>query len=185
MTIEKIISQIRKELIRSISGLDAWFDKEDALFSRTLQGSSKTVRELIEDVVMVNRHLLSIIDKARTDVKVDLISPPMDDYHLLEREMNLALNENRFSWPNENSSFKHTSLEQVRYEIREQLDRCLIHLELLMEGQASVFLTELSLGSIGRLDVYQSIYFLAVHVRRILSQLDGIVEDREGRVQRS
>lgn len=179
MTIEQTISQIRKELIRSISALDAWFDKDDALFARKLHGSTKTVRDLMEDVVLANRHLLNIIDRARMGSRIDAHDPPVKDYLVFSQEIDRELTENVFTWPIENPIFKPSSLEQVRYEIREQLDRCLIHLELLMEGQTSAFQTEFSLGAIGRLDIYQSIYFLALHVRRILGQLDSVLEDSE------
>jgi len=35
----------------------------------------------------------------------------------------------------------------------------------------------MNVNGLGKLDVYQFIYFLALHVRRHLQQLEGILED--------
>ena len=184
MTIEKVILQIRRDLIRSISGLDAWFDKDHTLLELRAADGTKTVRELIEEVAGINRHLLGLIDQARTTAaKEDLSEIPADEYCLMVEEINDALMGRPFEWQLSNQPLTKPSLEEVRYEIREQLDRCLIHLELLMEGEGNPFKTDLSVANIGRLDVYQSIYFLALHVRRFLCELDAILEDHNGEMQ--
>lgn len=185
MTIEKVISQIRKELIRSISGLDAWFDKDNSLLELRAAEGTKTVRELIEEVAGINRHLLGLIDHGRTTAgSEDLSGVPLEEYCLMVDEINEALMRKQFEWQiSDLPSLAKPSLEDVRYEIREQLDRCLIHLELLMEGEGNPFKTNLSVANIGRLDVYHSIYLLALHVRRFLCELDAILENHNGEVQ--
>lgn len=176
--------QIRKELIRSISGLDAWFDKDNSLLELRAAEGSKTVRELIEEVAGINRHLLGLIDLGRTMAgNEDLSGVPAAEYCLMVEEINEALMGKPFEWQLSYQPLTKPSLEDVRYEIREQLDRCLIHLELLMEGEGNPFKTNLSVANIGRLDVYQSIYFLALHVRRFLCELDAILENHNGEVQ--
>jgi hypothetical protein len=180
MVMENVITKIRNELIRSISGIDAWFDKEALLDHREASGT-RTVRELLEDVMLANRYLLEIIDNGRTNSKEEslVVDVPMDKYCLTSQALDQAAIDRSVNMTYESRSGLQVSMHEVRYEIREQLDRCLIHLELLMDGGGSLFTTSLSVGELGRLDVYQSIYFLAVHVRLSLGQLDIILRDHD------
>ena len=60
----------------------------------------------------------------------------------------------------------NTPLSEVRSEIREQLNRCLIHLELLKNGEGMLYKISMSVNGMGKLDVYQVIYFLALHIKK-------------------
>ncbi len=174
---ENVIIKIRNELIRAISGIDAWFDKEDALLEHKPNIGSKTVREVLQDVMLANRYLLSIIDNGRTNASIQVVDIPMDKYSLKSKLLEDAVINSCLDLDKNAISNEASSLPEVRHEIREQLDRCLIHLELLMEGRGVLFKTNLAVGELGNLDIYQSIYFLAIHVRRYLGELDNILKD--------
>ena len=78
----------------------------------------------------------------------------------------------------------HTGLvEPAADEIRDQLNRCLIHLEMLQNGEGLLVKTTMNVNGLGKLDVYQYIYFLALHVRRHLQQLEGIREDYNNTIE--
>ena len=175
---ENVIIKIRNELIRSISGIDSWFDREDALLEHRCGTDSKSVRELLEDVMHVNRHLLQIIDGARINApKSALVDVPMENYCLQTQLLDDAAIHKRLQLGLVSHQGGKTELSEVRHEIREQLDRCLIHLELLLAGEGIAFKTKLAIGDLGELDVYHSIYFLAVNTKRYLSELDKMLQD--------
>lgn len=178
MTLENIVIKIRNELIRSISGIDAWFDKELQLLQHRSAKQSKSACELLEDVMHANRHLLKLIDSARMNTsKTGLVDIPMEDYCLQTQLLNDAALHEKFVPGEIRSVDRKPALPEIRNEIREQLDRCLIHLELLLAGQAPVFKTKLAVGELKEMDVYHSIYFLAVHTRRYLGELDEMLLD--------
>lgn len=183
MTAENIIVTIRNELIRSISGLDAWFDKEDTLMDHKPTSGDWCVRELLENAMLTNRFLLNFIDQGSDKAIRQSIAGDFSDFiqnYCLE---NQALTEVGIHNSFDSTIHDHiaptgkASLSEVRREIREQLDRCLIHLELLRNGEGILYKTNMSISGLGKLDVYQNIYFLAHHVKRYVHQLEKIEED--------
>ena len=183
MTIENILATIRNELIRSISALDEWFDKDEPILDHRPTGSEWNVRELLEHVMLTNRFLLILIDKGSSkalrqqhDGNFDNL---LEDYCLENGAMLEIGIHKSFDWhrPEHMTPTGQLPLRDVRDEIRDQLNRCLIHLELLENGEGLLFKTTMNVNGLGKLDVYQFIYFLALHVRRHLQQLEGILED--------
>lgn len=189
MTIEEIIVTIRNELIRSISALDEWFDKDEPLLDHRPAGGEWNVRELLEHVMLTNRFLLILIDKGsskalRLEYNGDY-SELLEDYCLENASMLEIGIHKSFDWhrPEHMAPTGQMRLDEVRDEIRDQLNRCLIHLELLENGQGLLFKTTMTINGLGKLDVYQYIYFLAMHVRRHLQQLEGIREDYNNTIE--
>lgn len=183
MTAENIIVTVRNELIRAISGLDGWFDREDTVMNHKPSTGGWNIRELLEHVMLTNRFLLILIDKgsekAIRHAHDGDFSNLLEDY-CLENPVLAEVGIHRsFDWrrPDHMEPTGATSLSEVRREVREQLNRCLIHLELLKQGEGILYKTSMSVHGLGKLDVYQYIYFLALHVRRHLTQLEGLMDD--------
>ena len=183
MTIDNIIATIRNELIRSISCLDEWFDKDEPLLDHRPAGSEWNVRELLEHVMLTNRFLLILIDKGsskalRQPYDGDF-SEMLENYRLENGTMLEIGIHKSFDWHRREHMAPTGELPlcDVRDEIRDQLNRCLIHLELLQNGEGLLIKTTMNVNSLGKLDVYQYIYFLALHVRRHLQQLESILTD--------
>lgn len=182
MTTDIIIATIRNELIRAISALDSWFDRDDAVMHYRSAAVGCSVRELLEHVMITNRFLLKFVDQGSAKVIVKHDAQEMDillSNYCLEND---TLMENEvyksFDWGKGHAVSDGTmSLQEVRSEIREQLDRCLIHLELLDNGHGILYKTGLPVAGSEKLDIYQNIFLLARHVKRQLSQLDKILAD--------
>ncbi len=180
MTIEKIIVTIRNELIRSVSGLDEWFDKDGALMDHRSPSGNRSVRELLECVMLTNRTFLDFIDKGypktlytqRGDVHEILHT-----YCLDEEVLDQAVNNSYPEYLRNVMPAANISLPLVRREIREQLDRCLIYLELLHHGEGVLYKTGMTVDRVGQLDIYQALYFLALHVKCHLLELQKMTED--------
>src|SRR5437660_1369416 len=63
---------------------------------------------------------------------------------------------------------------EVRSTLREQLGECLILLERLDGGVGAVCRVTMTVNELGKIDLYQWLYFLAQHARRHLQQLAAI-----------
>jgi hypothetical protein len=189
MTIDKIIATIRNELIRSISSLDEWFDKDEPLLDHRPAGGEWNVRELLEHVMLTNRFLLILIDKGSSKALSQQydgdFSELLENYRLENGAMLEIGIHKSFDWhrPEHMAPTGELPLCEVRDEIRDQLNRCLIHLEMLSNGEGLLFKTTMSVNALGKLDVYQYIYFLALHVRRHLQQLEGILNDYNNTIE--
>lgn len=64
------------------------------------------------------------------------------------------------------------SINTIREKLREQQERCLQNLDKVKNGEGILCLTMMSVNSLGKLDVYQYIYFLALHIDRHIEQLE-------------
>ncbi|MEJ1237559.1 hypothetical protein WBG78_05510 [Chryseolinea sp. T2] len=150
-----VILNLRNELIRSISAIDAWFDVDGALLSQKIS-ATETVAEFLYNLTHSSRDLLDAI----TYKSQRSLSGPMD-----------------LQFPHDSSGVRflrkgigRIELESARAELREQLDRCLIYLELLLQKQ------EMHNDDIVHFDGYQGVYLLLIHLKRHLGDLNQLGE---------
>jgi hypothetical protein len=152
--------------------MDAWFDLDSALLDHRSSPTGKTIREWLERAMLANRYILSIIAEARhINLKGSMNGLPLEDYcakiQALEDPELIPVDFNFVPYFQED-----TPLHLIRDELRDQLNRCLIHLEELGDGKIELYETNFSVGELGRFDAYHCFYFLAMYVRRCLEQLD-------------
>jgi hypothetical protein len=63
-----------------------------------------------------------------------------------------------------------TELE-IRSILINQLRRCLNHLDSLKDGKGVLYKTTMSVGDLGKINVYEYIYFLSKHAERHIGQM--------------
>ena len=66
---------------------------------------------------------------------------------------------------------------EIRRELRNHLERCLVTLEMLPNGEGALHQTPVAFNDIGRLEVYQQLYFIVLHAQRHLHQMKKIGEE--------
>ncbi|MGC3944081.1 MAG: hypothetical protein QM762_06065 [Chryseolinea sp.] len=157
---ENVILNLRNELIRSISAIDAWFDMDRTLLSQKINATD-TVAEYLYNLTLSSRDLLDAIT------------------HRPQRNLGGPLD---LQFPHdtlEDAAWKkgigRIDLGSARAELREQLDRCLIYLELLLHRQSNVkrALLEEDVENFGG---YQGVYLLLIHLKRYLGDLNQLGE---------
>jgi hypothetical protein len=173
-----IISKVNNTLISSFAVLDGWFDQSNEFLYRKPIQDEWSPAEILEHVMLTNHFLLKLIDKGsrraleianETDFSSNLV-----DYQLEAPLLQEVGQSDAFTW-NHPSHMTPTGLKplgEVRKELREQLFRCLCHLELLANGEGTTHKITMSVNGIGKMDVYQYLYFLALHIKRHLTQLE-------------
>ncbi len=178
MTIEDSIITIRNELIRSISGLDGWFDCGEILVAHKPSTGGWSVGDVLEHVMLANEYLLLLIDQgtvaALQQTEKDRHNGLYDHCLILPSLKKVEIDK-LFHAPMAPTGKK--LLSEVRSEIRDQLNRCLIHLELLSKGEGVLRKTSMLMSGMGALDVYECIYLLALHARTHLNELEEIKND--------
>jgi hypothetical protein len=60
----------------------------------------------------------------------------------------------------------------VRARLQEQLAECLVWLDQLGQGAGILYKTTMTVNDLGKIDVYEYLYFLAMHTRRHLMQME-------------
>ena len=178
MSIELTISKINRELISAFAMLDSWFDRDETVLSEK-RHEKWSPAQILEHVMLTNHYLLILIEKGSTKAKTlandaDL-SGALQNYQFDTSSLDDIARPSAFQWerPEHMEPKGEKPLHEIRSELREQLYRCLCHLDNLCKGEGVLYRITMSVNGLGKLDVYQYIYFLALHVKRHLSQLEN------------
>jgi hypothetical protein len=178
-SIESTISKINKTLISTFALFDGWFDQP-----RDFLHSKSDLRwgplQILEHVMLTNHYLLLLIekgaDKAVRKAKGVDLNELVSDYTFDHSRLNNINDPSAFPWhrPEHMEPSGNLSLNDIRDELRDQLYRCLCIVEKLQRGEGVLHTVTLSVNNIGKLDLYQYLYFLVLHMQRHLPQLDAV-----------
>lgn len=179
MPLEHMLTNLRRELIRTFAVVDEWFDREPALRNYKPSSAAWSINEVLEHVMLTNHYLLIIIDKGRGKaLQISQgLSEPVElpaDYSIASEAMQQIALPGSFPWqrPEHHQPTGQPGLYEIRREIRNQLEKCLITLDFLPNGEGILYRTLMSVNNLGKLDVYQYVYFLILHAQRHLRQME-------------
>lgn len=169
---------IRTDLEDTFSQVDPWFDRPAALRHFRPAPGRWTIDEVLEHITLTSHFLLKLIDKGgekalRLAQRADW-REALENYVFHRAELDEVGLYRSFDWvrPEHMEPGGTAAPEAVRQLMIEQRDRCLDWLDRLSEGEGILYLTTMSVHKLGKLDVYQYIYFLARHARRHIGQLE-------------
>jgi len=165
MTINYTITTLKRDLIRSFAVLDSWFDKDDDFLDfRPPDGDS--VRDVFAHALTTGEALMKVIDAGGSHTRKSLhgIENAADYERILnlEEKNAMTLLATLFTGDRQLNSCK--SLPEIRSELRDQLDRCLCHLELLRNGESALF--DKDLDATDSIDFYQGIQLLSIALKQ-------------------
>ena len=181
MLLEQTLKNLKRELIRTFAVVDEWFDREHPLRCHHPFPGAWNINEVLEHIMLTNHYLLIIIDNGRTMAlrksQSGLVTNEFpDNYSLESKAMLQVADPDAFPWqrPNHHQPTGRIGLHEVRREIRNQLNKCLITLDYLPNGEGILHQTTVNVNNLGELDVYQYLYFVTLHAQRHLRQMEKI-----------
>ncbi|MBJ6726263.1 DinB family protein [Geomesophilobacter sediminis] len=126
-----------------------------------------TIAEHLEHVSLVNHFLLLTIGKGcRTALKrAQLHQPPPEESDLAI--LDPVARPEAFEWPPPAHMIPSgmVELSETKSLLRQQKERCLELLYGMPNGEGRLYNIRMSVNNLGRLDMYQWIYFLIQHAR--------------------
>jgi hypothetical protein len=178
-----ILGTIKKHLNSTTDEINNWFDKPEELRNYRPINNGWTINEILEHIGLTSHYLLKLIDKGgdkalKTAAKIDL-TDLLKDYQFEDSKLiEIGLHKS-FVWirPEHMQPKGETSLDEVKTIINEQRDRCLIWLDKLANGEGILTKTTMTVNNLGKIDVYQYIYFLSQHARRHVTQMQRNEEE--------
>lgn len=185
MTFEHILINLRRELIRTFAVMDEWFDKTNSLRRFKPSDKSWSINEVLEHVMLTNHYLLITVDRGRagawkkSDALGEFKAP--DQYKLSTSALHELIDPEAIAWQchEHHQPLGKRLPSEIRRELRSHLERCLVTLEMLPHGEGILHQTPVTFNDIGRLDVYQQLYFIVLHAQRHLHQMKKIGEEFE------
>lgn len=176
-SIYETIRIVRENLKETFSEIDTWFDKPEALRTLRLSEGKWSINEILEHLSLTNYYLLLLIRKGAEKAlkraeKADLKTAAESDLKKLDQ----IATDQAMTWqrPDHMAPGGKKPIAEVRELLREQGQECLQILSRLENGEGVFYAIRMSVADLGKLDVYQWLYFLAQHGRRHLRQIRKI-----------
>ena len=178
MTIKAVITDVSNTLIDTFSTIDTWFEKDDTLRAYRPGHNGWTIDEILEHIGLTNHYLLILIEKAATKAvantqQADLATELAN--HTFQHEKLAAIGQHQsFIWirPQHMEPKGINVPTEVRQQLKAQVQQCLHTLHRLGSGEGVLYKTTMSVNGLGKLNVYEYIYFLAQHGRRHITQME-------------
>lgn len=184
MIVQRTIEVINHELVCVRSEYEHWFSLPQEMLSfKPAVGWS--IEQILEHVTLTNYFLLILIRKgkkkaieqaAKVDLKLELrrFSSNLD-------ELDAIANNEAFKWirPEHMEPTGEKSLQEVRSLLEEQLGECHGIITELSNGEGVLYKTTMSVNGLGKIDVYQYVYFLCQHAKRHVKQMMRVQEEFE------
>lgn len=177
MQIEHVISKVRQTLEEVFASVDGWFEKPADIRAYRPQNGGWSINQILEHVSLTSHFLLILIDKGarkalenaeKSDLAAELEAYVFDSTKLDEIGVYQS-----FDWirPEHMEPTGQKPLAEVRATIQEQLQRCLTHLDNMPGGEGVLYKTTMTVNNLGKINVYEYMYFLAKHAERHIAQM--------------
>lgn len=180
MPIHALLAELRSFLQTTFAAVDAWFDEPASLRHFGPADGGWTIDEILLHLVLTNHYLLILIKKGTTkalhnphglDLAAELAS-----YEFPRDKLAVIGVLHAFDWarPDHMEPCAHPQPPQlVRAQWQAQLAQVLASLDRLPHGEGLRYHTTMSVNNLGKLNVYEYLYFLGQHACRHLTQLQA------------
>lgn len=179
-----VIQVVREALLTNFRELDQWFEKDQALLHFKPDRDQWNIREVLEHIALTNYFLLLIINKStrralerkKTGHTVILPADYQDKFDQID-----VIGSKSFGWVRpehmEPTGFK--DIAEIKALLKQQYAQCMYNLSLLKNGEGVLVFTNMSVNQLGKLDIYQYIYFLTKHIERHIRQMQRLQKEYE------
>ena len=183
MNLKEYISIIQILLVQTHAELLEWFNEPQHILDYRPSDGGWTVFEILEHIALTSHYLLILIDKGASkalkninnlDLEQEISKATFDFTHL----ENISQHKS-FDWirPDHMEPTGEKSELEIIQQLISQMNRCLTHLEELQNGEGLLYSTTMTVDNLGKLNVYEYIYFLNAHAIRHLQQMDENVSE--------
>ena len=177
MSIQTIIIYIKTFLVDTFSTIDTWFNKDADLRNYRPLNGGWTINEILEHIGLTNQFLLILIDKGTNKAlqnvhHLDLQTELQNHVFHWDKLTEVGLHKS-FTWirPEHMEPTGKKPLEEVRSQLKEQVTHCIEYLDRLKNGEGVLYKTTMSVNDLGKINVYEYMYFLAQHGQRHIMQM--------------
>jgi len=180
MTHARTVAIVRTSVIEVFADVDGWFERpvDERGFRPASQGW--TIDQVLEHISLTNHFLmLTLRNSVEKAVRRAALGQPIPAGDSDLQRLEAIGQRGSFPWmrPEHMEPGGRTTPLEVRAILRRQREECLALLERLNQGEGALCQLRMSVNALGRIDLYQWVYFLAQHVRRHLQQMASIEDD--------
>ena len=182
MNLSAYLLGIQTHLLQTHAHVLRWFEEDAYIRNYRPKDGGWSINEILEHIWLTSHFLLKLIDKG-TDKALRNVNDLSLEQALDEATFNLdhldAIGAHKsFDWIRPEHMEPRGILDSttVQQSLIDQLNHCLSQVLLLKNGEGLLYSTTMTVNGLGRLNVYEYIYFLSKHAERHLQQM---AENRE------
>ena len=176
------IKLVRTSLHEVFGAIYPWFEVNPEARTFKPRDGGWSITEILEHITLTTHFLLIVANNGCAKAVKRALSQTVEDAESdLERLLVIGKS-GSFRWirPEHMEPTGSTSESQVLSSMRLQQQRCLEILEELKNGEGSLFKVRMSVNELGRIDLYQWIYFIAQHAKRHIRQMEENLQEWRG-----
>ena len=180
MNIELLIAEIRSLLNTTFVAIDECFSMDERTRSYQPASGGWSINQVLEHVSLTNHFLLILIEKGAKKAiinveKMNLVEA-LRAYSFHRAKLEEVGKHQSFQWirPEHMEPKGEKSMAEIQQLLKNQLKQCLDTLDKLPNGEGALAKTTMTVNDLGKIDVYEYIFFLAQHVQRHLMQIEKI-----------
>jgi hypothetical protein len=182
MPYELTVRKVRQALTGIYAEVDGWFDRPVELRQYRPVAGGWSVDQVLEHITLTNHYLMLVIRKwtEKAIRKAGQGQTPNGDESDLDR-IQIIGERGSFAWvrPDHMEPSGMTTSAAVRALMHRQVAECLGFLEQMKRGEGSLCRVRMTVNDLGKIDLYQWLFFLAQHARRHLQQMAAIEQEFE------
>lgn len=174
MPYDRTIAAVRAALVDVFGEVEGWFDRPVEVRSFQPSSGGWTIDQVLEHISLTNHFLMLTLRKAvETAVARAARGEPIPEGESDLERLVIIGERGSFGWirPEHMVPQGTTPAPQVRAVLNRQRDECLALLARMGRGEGALHRLKMSVNALGRIDLYQWMYFIAQHARRHLQQM--------------
>lgn len=175
--IQTHISRIQMAVQQVFAQLDAWFQAPAEVCHFRPASGGWTIDEILEHTALTNHFLLVLIEKGAAKALKNAgglhLQEELATYSFKQTKLDEVGLHQYFPWmrPNHMEPTGTKPSAEVQTQLHQQRKQCEQVLARLPNGEGVFYRTTMSVNELGKLDVYEYVYFLAKHAERHLMQI--------------
>ncbi|WP_027380069.1 DinB family protein [Chryseobacterium daeguense] len=177
MDIFRLIQDIKMHLKLSFDEVDRWFDKDKEMMNFQPSNGGWTVQQILEHIYLTNFYLLILIEKGSKKAKRNYqnldLNFEIKNYSFDKEKFEKVGEYGAFEWirPKHMEPKGELDLNEIRSLISLQYNQCLNYLNIMKNGEGLLCKTTMTVNELGKINVYEYIYFLSLHAQRHVTQM--------------
>ncbi len=182
MPYTRTILTVRESINNTFREVYPWFDQSPDALGYKPADNGWTIAEILEHITLTSHFLLIVATNGCAKALKRIQSQAIADTESDLTQLTVIGTRGTFPWTRpEHMEPKGKPLSEVLTTMRSQQEQCIQLLEKLKNGEGSLFKARMSVNQLGRIDLYQWIYFIAHHAKRHIGQMQDNLDEWQNR----
>ena len=172
MPYTETVNRVTQAIQQTFDEIYPWFDRpSEVLLYKPADGGWSTA-QILEHITLTTTFLLIVAKNGCSKAAKRAQTQPIENSESDLDKLALIGQKGSFPWIRpEHMEPKGQALSDVFSTMQTQQQECSELLKRLRRGEGSLFKARMSVNDLGRIDLYQWMYFIAQHAKRHISQM--------------